>query len=620
MSDEPIGETLARRYRILQVIGRGGLGTVYKALDTRVKRPVALKVLHVTPDGEAKQRFLKEADVLARLNHPNIVQIYDEGEAEGLLYLAVEYIEGRSLQRIVAEGKSPGTNYAIEIIRQVGTALGYAHQRGVVHRDVKPSNILISNQGRVLLTDFGLAIAPGTETLTNAGTIAGTLLYMSPEQAMGKRLDGRSDLFSLGVVLYELLTGRHPFSGVSLAQILSRIVEQEPLPPEQLNSSLSLAPSLGKTVLKALAKAPEQRFQTAEQFVSALAKAVPAFQGLPACDEEPTLRSAAAPPSAVAVPPSAPLGRTLGSKLSWLVAALIGVLVVSFVVVSTRPVRPASPGWATWFNQHGLSLLVALSVALALWFLLRFCLKRASRKAARFQRQDFQVRPGSVSTGRPRPGQQSGRAEPGPILGEGAKPAILPAGEQSSRATSGSPTGTVSDTLQSSSKLYGTKLYRVDEIQDAPTDPDVIPYTPARLGVEISKPGPSITARLLMLNGPMRGRQFRLRDTFTIGSAPDCDLTLAGGDPVARHMAKMCLESGRFYIYRSGSGGDTLVAVNGIGAQRQELRDRDEIQIDRTIMLFIQGVNAEDLTVEAKRRLLEFDSTWDELTRSVRDG
>jgi eukaryotic-like serine/threonine-protein kinase len=184
------------------------MGSVYKALDTRLQRLVALKVLHVANNPEAKPLFLREATALARLNHPNIVQVYDVGYTETLVYIAFEYIEGRTLDQIVAGTKPIDLEYAIEIICQVGMALSSAHQRGVIHRDLKPSNILISHDGRVLLLDFGLATAPRSSSATQTGTIAGTPAYMSPEQAMGKLVDGGSDIFSLGVVLYRA-TYRH---------------------------------------------------------------------------------------------------------------------------------------------------------------------------------------------------------------------------------------------------------------------------------------------------------------------------------------------------------------------------------------------------------------------------
>jgi type III secretion system (T3SS) inner membrane Yop/YscD-like protein len=198
---------------------------------------------------------------------------------------------------------------------------------------------------------------------------------------------------------------------------------------------------------------------------------------------------------------------------------------------------------------------------------------------------------------------------------------------QQGQATSGTVQEATSGSPLRGSKLYGTRLYLLDEIQHAPTD-EVLPYTPLGAAAEISKPEPSSSARLVVVNGSMRGRQFRLKDNFTIGSTSDCDLMLGNDDTVAGCSAKVCLENDRYYIYQLGNRTDTLLVVNDVGAQRQELRDRDEIQIGKTIMLFIQqeGVrvatfselSAEDLTVEAKRRLLEFDSIWDRLTSSVR--
>lgn len=278
MIDKPIGESIGRRYRVLEILGRGGLGTVYKTLDTRRQRFVALKVFHSAHNPEAKQLFLREIDALGRLQHRNIVRIYGVGKTENLVYLAFEYIEGRTLGQIMA-GANPldpdvtaeflTRDYAIEIIRQVGAGLAYAHQHGVIHRDVKPSNILISNAGRVLLADFGLAIAPGAPTLTQTGTVAGTPAYMSPEQVMGKPVDARTDIFSLGIVFYELLTGRKPFSGESAAKMFSSVVNEEPASLRQIDPSVPT--SINEIVLRSLAKEPGLRFQTVDEFLRALA-------------------------------------------------------------------------------------------------------------------------------------------------------------------------------------------------------------------------------------------------------------------------------------------------------------------------------------------------------------
>ncbi len=678
MSDEVIAETFANRFRILETIGRGGLGTVYKALDTHFQRLVALKVLRFSPDAESRQRFLKEADVLARLNHPNIVRVYDAGEAGGLPYLALEYVEGQNLQQIVKEDRRLDAAKAVYIVLQVGKALEYAHSRGVVHRDVKPSNILISTQGQVFLTDFGLAIAPGSATLTGAGTIAGTVGYMSPEQAMGKPLDARSDIFSLGVVLYELWTGRPPFSGVTLVDVLRQIIEQEPPRPRELNPSVPVAPSVEEALRRSLAKQPEQRFLTAEQLVTALAESVDEASGADfevsgmnglhglgtdpfrklESDKEPqatqgTLPGSEGLGSGERAPVHIKLGKvrtpeprtsaaqaaerhgvsaaraTPRSRLIWLAAALGALLLIMvFPTIRSRhfvrlapppapstsvaaaPVRAVNQGslrerGAIWFHEHGLSVLLAASLTLVLWFLLRF-LKQTRRRATRHR---------SVPSSVPEPGPRLISPKPWPAPQAGAESAKA---SESGQATSEPKAGAISESPESTTKLYGTKLYPVDTIQDALTDDEVIPYTPSGVDTKVPTPSPSVSAKLLVLNGPMRGRQFRLKPDFIIGRGSDCDLSVGSQEGPAPHLAKITLEDDRFYIRRLNSS--SLVAVNGMGAQKQELRDHDEIQIDRAIILFVQTLGMSDLNVEAKRRLLEFDSTWDELTESVRDG
>ena len=271
MSVEAIGESVGRRYRIVEAISTGGLGRVYKAVDTRLQRLVALKVLPVTPDAESRQRFLQESQVLASLSHPNIVQIYDVGEANDYLYLAVEYVEGRTLRQIMVDAQRLDLDYILEITFQVSVALGYAHRRGIIHRDIKPENIMISIDGRVLLLDFGLAIAPGEATITHAGTIVGTVAYMSPEQLLGRPVDARSDIFALGLVFYELLTGRRAFSAESLPTLIRNIIEQEPSPPRSIEHTIPAA--IDEVAMKLLAKEPDQRFQTIDQFLTALSTA-----------------------------------------------------------------------------------------------------------------------------------------------------------------------------------------------------------------------------------------------------------------------------------------------------------------------------------------------------------
>jgi eukaryotic-like serine/threonine-protein kinase len=263
-----IGESIGQRYRILELLGSGVHGAVYKVLDTRLQRLAALKLLHFELNAEALRVFLLGSVAFVRLRHPNLVQVYDANQDETFAYLTFEYIEGPTLDRLIADAKPLDPDYAIEIVGQVGAGLEHAHLHGVIHRDVKPGNILISNDGRVLLADFALAIAPGVPTLTHSGTIAGTPAYMSPEQVMGKPVDARSDIFSLGIVFYELLTGRKPFSAESQAKLFAKIVEEEPASPRQINHLIPS--SINEIVLKSLAKEPGQRFQTADDFLRAL--------------------------------------------------------------------------------------------------------------------------------------------------------------------------------------------------------------------------------------------------------------------------------------------------------------------------------------------------------------
>ncbi|MDQ2998782.1 MAG: protein kinase [Chloroflexota bacterium] len=216
-----IGKQLGR-FTIQEEIGRGGMARVYRAQDTQLKRTVAIKVLlpQLAVDPEFAQRFERESITAANLRHPNIVTIYDVGEQDGLHYIAMEYVRGHTLHAIIEARGALGLGYAITIIGPVAAALDYAHRQGAVHRDIKPQNIMIDVDGRVLLTDFGIAQAPdgsntGGERLTRTGIFMGTPEYISPEQASAQRVDGRSDLYSLGIATYEVITGNVPFSGAT---------------------------------------------------------------------------------------------------------------------------------------------------------------------------------------------------------------------------------------------------------------------------------------------------------------------------------------------------------------------------------------------------------------------
>jgi serine/threonine-protein kinase len=259
------------RYRIVRKLGSGGMADVYLAEDEELGRRVAIKILNDrhANDEQFVERFRREAKNAAGLSHPNIVSIYDRGEAEGTYYIAMEYLDGRSLKElVVARGPLP-IGDAIQFTRQVLGALRFAHRKGVVHRDIKPHNVMADADGRLKVTDFGIARA-GVSQMTEAGSIIGTAQYLSPEQARGAGVDQRSDLYSVGIVLYELLTGEVPFTGESPVEIAMRHLSDTPRPPSLLRPEVP--PDLDMIVLRALAKSPEDRFQTAEEMDAELGR------------------------------------------------------------------------------------------------------------------------------------------------------------------------------------------------------------------------------------------------------------------------------------------------------------------------------------------------------------
>ena len=265
-----VGQQLGR-YLVQEEIGRGGMARVFRALDTMLKRTVALKVLaaQLAVDPEFAQRFEREAVTAANLRHPNIVTIYDVGEHNGFRYIAMEYVRGRTLHAIVEERGALGLGYAIGIIGPVAAALDYAHSQGAVHRDIKPQNVMIDVDGRVLLADFGIAQAPegGGERLTRTGIFMGTPEYISPEQASAQRVDGRSDLYSLGIATYEVITGEVPFSGAT-PQLIVAHAQKSPPPPSSIDPSQP--PELDLVLARILAKRPESRFASGMAFVEGL--------------------------------------------------------------------------------------------------------------------------------------------------------------------------------------------------------------------------------------------------------------------------------------------------------------------------------------------------------------
>ena len=270
-----VPETLTHigRYDVQSELGRGAMGVVFKAFDPLVERTVAIKTIPLNVEGPdlLVHRLQLEAKSVGQLEHPNIVTLYDAGEANGVFYLAMQFIQGETLRDRIARQRWFSLKDIQDFLRQICSALDYAHQHGVIHRDIKPSNIMVTPDGVVKLTDFGIAkLAGGT---TTAGLIMGTPSYMSPEQALGKPLDGRSDIFSLGSILYEMITGEQAFPGSQASTVMYRIVHEPPSPIAALQPGLD--PRLESIVFQALAKQPEQRYQTCAELAAALDHYVP---------------------------------------------------------------------------------------------------------------------------------------------------------------------------------------------------------------------------------------------------------------------------------------------------------------------------------------------------------
>src|SRR6187549_964461 len=252
------------RYHITRKLGAGGMADVYLAEDQELGRHVAIKILNDrhAADESFVERFRREAKNAAGLSHPNIVSIYDRGEAEGTYYIAMEYLDGRSLKELILSRGGAPVSVAVDYARQILSALRFAHRNGIVHRDIKPHNVLVDPQGHVKVTDFGIARA-GASQMTEEGSIIRTAQYLSPEQARGTQVDQRSDLYSLGIVLYEMLTGTVPFTGDSPVEIAMKHLSA--VPPSLREKRPEMPQSLELVVLRALAKDPAARYQSADE-------------------------------------------------------------------------------------------------------------------------------------------------------------------------------------------------------------------------------------------------------------------------------------------------------------------------------------------------------------------
>ncbi|HJV91701.1 MAG TPA: protein kinase [Holophagaceae bacterium] len=329
-------KTRIGKFEILRPLGKGAMGEVFLAVDPLIGRQVAIKTIRgVEAEGaEARGRFQREAQAAGQLNHPNLVGIHEFGEDDGLLYLAMEYVEGEDLEKLLARGGLQPQDL-LEVLAQVCEGLAYAHGKGVLHRDIKPSNIRVLREGQVLkakIMDFGIARLHNSE-LTGTGTLLGTFGYMAPEYVQTGKPDPRSDLFAVGVILYEALAGHRPFEGDTTATVLYRLVHEEP-PALDLSRLQGVSAKLSQVLAVALAKDPRARFQGGEAFAKALREAKDPAWGGPDFDRTmavpkpvlpPAAPSAAAPPTAAPPRPTRPVAapEVSGRKGPWVALALL---------------------------------------------------------------------------------------------------------------------------------------------------------------------------------------------------------------------------------------------------------------------------------------------------------
>jgi len=365
------------RYEILAELGRGAMGAVFRARDPRIDRTVAIKTIAV-PAGDAqsaesyRQRFFREAQAAGRLSHPGIVTIYDIGEEEASQspFIVMEYVDGRALNDLAADaaGGVLPLDSSLDLLRQIALALDYAHGQGIVHRDIKPSNIIVTHDGRAKIADFGIAKLSLAE-VTLSGNLLGTPAYMSPEQISGKPIDGRSDLFSLGVIAYWMLTGEKPFQGESITEISLQIATQDPRPASAVDPALS--PDVDDVLQRALAKDPNRRYQHGRELAADIADLRSGQRPRSLASQDPTVLLpgpvGAAPEGAAAAaalsvakatsPVVTPQARQSAGRRSrvWLYVVLGVVIVVAVAAVLLSNLSPALPAALQIVGQYPFS-------------------------------------------------------------------------------------------------------------------------------------------------------------------------------------------------------------------------------------------------------------------------
>jgi serine/threonine protein kinase len=342
------GDVIAGRYELIELIGRGGMSSVWRSHDRLLDRTVAIKVLHeqYTTDEEYVERFRREARSVAQLSHPNIVTVIDRGEEDGRQYIVFEYVEGENLKQVIERSGPLPVRDALLLALQMARALGFAHDRGLIHRDVKPQNVLLNEDGQAKMTDFGIARSVDVDGVTITGTVLGTSEYIAPEQARGQRVDALTDVYSLGVVLYELLTGGVPFQGENFVTIALRHVNEPP--PSVLDRRPDVPPRLAMAIERAMAKRPEDRFASMDELVAELEVCL---DDLDPASEEATMISRRPVTDTRRPRRERPSRRRRGAIL-WPIAALAAILAVAaLAALGAIALRDNDGGPAAATNQ-----------------------------------------------------------------------------------------------------------------------------------------------------------------------------------------------------------------------------------------------------------------------------